>query len=201
MEFEIGDTDYNVVGSLDNNEGSVENDQDMEVLIPMDEEAVKESLAFTTEGNNQDNIQEDAIETPVEKDMEQSYEDQLKPTMMIILNTSAWDSLPKILGFGAEWIQLQLKVILANSWIFKLNVNFADDLQKLFYDEQINMMSSISSGHCLLPHQLHVPAEQGPRRDPLHYTAAAMVRVRDSIIFNHMVKLGNCSHVPNLGIF
>ena len=54
MEFEIGEADDNVVGSLDNNEGSVEKDQDMEVfmLIPMDEEAVK------------DNIQEDVIETP-----------------------------------------------------------------------------------------------------------------------------------------
>ena len=45
-------------------------------------EAVKESLAFTAEIKvtkaKNDNIQEDAIETPVEKDMEQSYEDQLR---------------------------------------------------------------------------------------------------------------------------
>ena len=38
--------DYNVVeslvGSLDNHEGSVEKYQDNEVIIPMDEEAVKE---------------------------------------------------------------------------------------------------------------------------------------------------------------
>ena len=33
MEFEIGDADYNVVWSLDNNnEGTVEKDQDKEVL-------------------------------------------------------------------------------------------------------------------------------------------------------------------------
>ena len=48
-EFEIRDADYKVVGSLDTNKGSVEKYQDMEVLIPMDEEAVKESLVFTTE--------------------------------------------------------------------------------------------------------------------------------------------------------
>ena len=47
--LEIVDVDYNVVGSLDNHEGSVEKYQDNEVLIPMDEEAVKESLVFTTE--------------------------------------------------------------------------------------------------------------------------------------------------------
>ena len=40
--LEIVDVDYNVVGSLDNHEGSVEKYQDNEVLIPMDEEAVKE---------------------------------------------------------------------------------------------------------------------------------------------------------------
>ena len=47
--LKIVDVDYNVVGSLDNHEGSVEKYQDNEVLIPMDEEAVKESLVFTTE--------------------------------------------------------------------------------------------------------------------------------------------------------
>ena len=59
----IGDADYNGVGSLDNNEGGVEKYQDKEVLIPMDEEAVKESHVFTIEikvtkakkeGNTQD---------------------------------------------------------------------------------------------------------------------------------------------------
>ena len=44
--LEIVDVDYNVVGSLvgslDNHEGSVEKYQDNEVLIPMDEEAVRE---------------------------------------------------------------------------------------------------------------------------------------------------------------
>ena len=83
MEFEIGDADYNVVGSLDNNVGSVEKDQSKKVLIPMDKEAVKESLVFTTEikvtkamkeGNNQENIHEDTID-PDEKDMEQCYEE------------------------------------------------------------------------------------------------------------------------------
>ena len=47
MEFEIGDADYNVLGSLENNVGSVEKDQSKEVLIPMDEEAAKESLVLT----------------------------------------------------------------------------------------------------------------------------------------------------------
>ena len=45
--LEIGDVD--LVGSLDNHEGSVEKYQDNKMLIPMDEEAVKESLVFTTE--------------------------------------------------------------------------------------------------------------------------------------------------------
>ena len=48
--LDIGDVDYNnVVGSLDNHEGSVEKYQDNEVLIPMDEEAVKENIVFTSE--------------------------------------------------------------------------------------------------------------------------------------------------------
>ena len=59
----IGDADYNGVGSLDNNEEGVEKYQGKEVLIPMDEEAVKESHVFTIEikvtkakkeGNTQD---------------------------------------------------------------------------------------------------------------------------------------------------
>ena len=83
MEFEIGDADYNVVGSLENNVGSVEKDQSKEVLISMDEEAVKKSIVFTIkikvtkdmkEGNNQENVQEDTID-PDERDMEQSYEE------------------------------------------------------------------------------------------------------------------------------
>ena len=40
-DFEFGYADYNVVGSLENNEGGVEKYQNKEVLIPMDEEAVK----------------------------------------------------------------------------------------------------------------------------------------------------------------
>ena len=87
MEFEIGDADYNVVGSLENNEGGVEKYQNKEVLIPMDEEAVKESLVFTTE-----------IKVTKANNFAESYEKiQLKSILMIILNTSAWNSLPKIL--------------------------------------------------------------------------------------------------------
>ena len=50
------------------------------MLIPLDEEAAKESLVFTTEikvtkakkeGNNQDNIKKSAIENSDEEDMEE----------------------------------------------------------------------------------------------------------------------------------